>query len=375
VFLFDILIIGGGLAGLVNAVHLSKAGLKVLVLEKNDYPKHKVCGEYISKEVLPYLESLGINPFEIGATSIDKFLLSTPNGMQVSTQLPLGGFGISRFTLDNFLYQKALSNGCIVKKTTVEKINFVGEKFSVSTREGLEYFATFVVGAYGKRSKLDVHLDRNFIREKTHFLAVKCHLTGEFPDDIVALHNFNGGYCGVSKVENDFVNVCYLANYETFKPYRNIETFQQEVLYKNPHLKKIFATMQPAFPKPLTISQISFSSKNTVENHILMSGDTAGMIHPLCGNGMGMAIHSAKILSELLVQFFDKKINNRQSLEVAYVEAWQAAFRKRLRAGRFLNVFLTNQNLLNIGIHGLKFSPKILPFIIKHTHGKPMSEF
>lgn len=372
--MFDILIIGGGLAGLVNAVHLSKAGLKVLVLEKNEYPKHKVCGEYISNEVLPYLESLGINPFEIGATSIDKFLLSTPNGTQVSTQLPLGGFGISRFTLDNFLHQKALSYGCVVEKTTVEKIDFQGENFRVSTREGREYFATFVIGAYGKRSKLDVHLDRTFIREKTPFLAVKQHFIGEFSDDLVALHNFAGGYCGVSKVENDFINVCYLADYEAFKPYRNIETFQQEVLCKNPHLKEIFATMRPAFPKPLTISQISFSSKETVENHILMSGDTAGMIHPLCGNGMGMAIHSAKILSELLVQFFDRKISNRHSLEMAYEEAWKMAFQKRLRAGRFLNVFLTNQNLLNIGIHGLKFSPKILPFIIKQTHGKPMRQ-
>ena len=44
----DVLIVGGGLAGLVNAIHLSKTGLKVIVLEKNDFPKHKVCGEYLS---------------------------------------------------------------------------------------------------------------------------------------------------------------------------------------------------------------------------------------------------------------------------------------------------------------------------------------
>jgi len=60
----DIVIIGGGLAGLVNAIHLSKAGLKVLLIEKNEYPKHKVCGEYISNEVLSYLAYLGINPFD-----------------------------------------------------------------------------------------------------------------------------------------------------------------------------------------------------------------------------------------------------------------------------------------------------------------------
>jgi len=63
----DVIIIGGGLAGLCNAIHLSKFGKKVLLIEKNEYPKHKVCGEYISNEVLPYLEFLEINPFDFGA--------------------------------------------------------------------------------------------------------------------------------------------------------------------------------------------------------------------------------------------------------------------------------------------------------------------
>ena len=371
--MYDVLIIGGGLAGLVNAVHLSQAGLEVLVLEKNDYPKHKVCGEYISKEVLPYLGSIGIYPFEVGATSIDKFTLSSPNGTEISTRLPLGGFGISRFALDNLLYQKALANGCKVVKATVEQISFVGTNFKVSTRGGMDYLATFAIGAYGKRSTIDVQLNRKFIQKKTPFLAVKSHFTGDFPDDLVALHNFEGGYCGVSKVEKGFINVCYLANYKSFKQYRNIETYQQEVLYKNPHLKNIFGTLKNAFPKPLSISQISFASKETVENSILMCGDTAGMIHPLCGNGMGMAIHSAKILSTLLVQFFNKKISNRQSLEKAYITEWQLTFQKRLRAGHFLNLFLSNSNLLNLGIPALRLFPNLLPTIIRQTHGEKLS--
>ena len=71
----DVTIIGGGLAGLCNAIHLSKYGKKVLLIEKNEYPKHKVCGEYISNEVLPYLDFLDINPFDFGAVKIKKFQL------------------------------------------------------------------------------------------------------------------------------------------------------------------------------------------------------------------------------------------------------------------------------------------------------------
>ena len=366
----DVLIVGGGLAGLVNAIHLSNTGLKVIVLEKNDFPKHKVCGEYISNEVLPYLEQLGIHPFRAGATAINQFLLSTPTGVQVETKLPLGGFGISRYTLDHLLYQTALANGCVVEKAMVEKIDFFGDKFRVSTRRGIDYFATFVIGAYGKRAALDIALNRKFIREKTPFLAVKCHYTGDFPNNLVALHNFEGGYCGVSKVENDLINVCYLANYKSFKPYRKIEAYQREVLFKNPHLKNIFQHLKMAFPQPISISQISFSTKERVQNHIFMSGDTAGMIHPLCGNGMGMAIHSAQILSNLLVQYFNGRTTNRQELEQEYIAMWNQTFRKRLTVGRFLNFFLATPILLEKGIPLLRLLPNLLPFIIKQTHGE-----
>ncbi|WP_317045319.1 FAD-dependent oxidoreductase [Formosa algae] len=67
ILFFDVIIVGGGLAGLSSAIHLSKGNLNVLVIEKNSYPKHKVCGEYISNEVLPYLNFLDIDVFKLGA--------------------------------------------------------------------------------------------------------------------------------------------------------------------------------------------------------------------------------------------------------------------------------------------------------------------
>lgn len=368
--MFDVLIIGGGLAGLANAVHLSKAGLKVLLLEKHDYPRHKVCGEYISNEVIPYLEYLGIDPYDIGAVSIDQFLLSTTKGKEVSTTLPLGGFGISRYTLDHVLYQKAIEHGCVIVKTTVISIDFLGDNFKVTTQEGIEYFATFTIGAYGKRSRLDIELGRPFMQKKTPYLAVKRHYTGEFQENLVALHNFEGGYCGVSKVEKGMLNVCYLADYTTFKKYRSTEIFQEEILCQNPHLKALFSRIEPVFPKPLTISQISFSPKETVKDHLFMSGDSAGMVHPLCGNGMGMAIHSAKILSTLLIQYFNQKSDNRADLESSYIKEWDRTFQKRLSAGRFLSNFISNHRMLDKGIGILQVFPRLLPLIIKQTHGK-----
>lgn len=92
---FNVIIVGGGLAGLTSALHLSKHGLSVLLIEKNAYPKHKVCGEYISNEVLPYLKALDFDPFDFGAKKIDHFSLSTPKSKSVDAKLPLGGFEIN----------------------------------------------------------------------------------------------------------------------------------------------------------------------------------------------------------------------------------------------------------------------------------------
>ena len=369
----DIIIIGGGLAGLVSAIHLSKAGLTVTLIEKNEYPKHKVCGEYISNEVLPYLQYLDADPMTIGAKKINRFLLSTTRGKTIETTLPLGGFGVSRYTLDHFLFEKAVQNNCTVMQDTVSDVHFANESFRVITKNGNELSAKIVIGAFGKRSNIDVKLERTFIDNKSPFVAVKTHFKGNFPDDLVALHNFEGGYCGVSQVENGNLNVCYISNYKSFQQYKNIESFQQEVLCRNPHLKTIFENAVPVFEKPLTISQICFSNKTTVEDHILMCGDAAGMIHPLCGNGMAMAIHSAKIVSELITEYFNSKIKSRQELETAYAKQWDATFKKRITTGRILQTFFGKENLARAVMYGLTHIPGILPAIIRQTHGKTLN--
>lgn len=366
----DVIIIGGGLAGLSSAIHLSKQGLEVTLIEKSGYPRHKVCGEYISNEIIPYLSWLGIDINELYPTTISKFEFSTQNSKIVTANLPLGGFGISRYELDYFLYQKALKNGCSVITENVIAVSFSNNNFTVTTANNT-FFSKIVMGAFGKRSNIDQFLSRNFIQKKALWLAVKGHYSGDFDDDLVALHNFNGGYCGVSKVENNSINICYLADYRTFKKYKNIEDYQKHVLYENKHLKALFEKSTLLFDKPITISQISFDKKQTVENHMLMIGDTAGLIHPLCGNGMAMAIHSAKIASELVLDFHSGAIT-REQLEKKYSKKWKQNFGKRLRIGRLLARTLIHKRISNVILKLIVAFPKLLPVIIKQTHGKPI---
>ncbi|SDG80723.1 Dehydrogenase (flavoprotein) [Pedobacter terrae] len=368
----EILIIGGGLAGLTAALHLNKLGLVVTLIEKDTYPHHKVCGEYISNEVNPYFEWLGLDIESLAPTSISELLFTSNLGKSIQTTLPLGGFGLSRYTIDYYLYSELIRRKVNIVHDRVVEINFADSQFTVATTNHT-FNAPYVIGAYGKRSSIDMKLNRSFMGKQSPYLAVKAHYQTTFPNNLVSLHNFEGGYCGVSKVEDNRVNVCYLANYERFKKHKNLIAFQENVLYKNRYLKNILENATSLFDAPLTISQVSFERKEPVYNQILMVGDTAGLIHPLCGNGMAMAIQAAKIASELLHQKIKGKISSREALEEIYTANWNNEFRNRLKMGRMLATLLRNTRFESLAINTLIKMPFLLQTIIKQTHGKPIT--
>ncbi len=365
-----ILIIGGGLAGLTAAIHLASEGQDVAVFEMNAYPHHKVCGEYVSKEIEPYLNRLGIDLMANGAVNITQFQISTVEGDLLTTELPLGGLGISRYAFDALLYKKATELGVHFYFEKVIKTEFKEDKFSLSTGTST-YLGKIAIGAYGKRSGLDKKLERDFSFKKQRWLAVKAHYNNvEFSRDVVELHNFEGGYGGLSKTETGAVNFCYLASYQNFKKFKDIKEFNDRVVAMNPFLKAFLAGSEPVFEQPMAIAQIAFDQKDAVVDHMLMCGDTAGLIHPLCGNGMAMAIHSAKIASELVTRFFSDTDFNRNQLEKAYRKKWSSTFSRRLWFGRKLQGILLNKNLVSLGLRTLGKSDTLLRYLISKTHGE-----
>ncbi len=372
---YDVAIIGGGLAGLALSIQLAKEHYKVVVLEKENYPFHKVCGEYISLESWNFLEQLGYPLSDMDLPIIKNLIVSSPNGKSIQQKLPLGGFGISRYKIDADLVQIARATGVVVMEgVKVNDVIFKNE-FSDIFCAAFSMRARMVAGCFGKRSNLDIKWKRRFALLKTgklnNYIGVKYHIKTNFPADSIALYNFNDGYCGISNIENNTCCFCYLTTASNLKKSNNsIDKMEKEILYKNPYLKNIFCNAEFLWKEPVTIAQVSFTKKKQVENHVLMLGDAAGMITPLCGNGMSMALHSSKIAAGLILQFLQGQLS-RQKMELQYEKKWKTEFGGRLRTGRIIQRLFGKPLLTNIFIGLMKPFPRITALLIRQTHGEP----
>lgn len=369
---YDCAIIGGGMAGLAAAIQLAKSNLKVILIEKNTYPFHRVCGEYISLESWDFLQQCGVNLAGLSLPIIKKLKVTSPNGNVISHTLSLGGFGISRYLLDDLLKQSAIMHGVrVVENTRVEHVLWLHDCFALET-ETEKYHTKVCIGSFGKRSNLDVKWRRSFTlatKKSKNYVGVKYHIKTDFPNDLIELHNFENGYCGISKVENNVCCLCYITDAVNVQKAGSIKAMENAILMQNPYLKSYFEKATFLWNDPVTISQISFLPKNAVENHVLMVGDAAGMIAPLCGNGMSMALHGAKIASELVIEFIYGKIS-RSDMEQKYTKRWKKAFSTRVSAGKIIQETFGKKWTTNVVISLLKPFPLIVSSLEKLTHGK-----
>lgn len=375
---YDVAIIGGGLAGLATSILLRHKGYAVILFEKEKFPFHKVCGEYISMESWDFIEKLGIPLRDLSLPLIKQLFLTAPGGKSFITTLPLGGFGISRYKLDHLLAQKAIEAGVhLMEETKVQDVS-LGNEFLVEAQSKLQgsiqVKAKVCCSAHGKKSNLDLKWKREYLHQKSrldNYVAVKYHIRTHWQADLIGLHNFENGYCGIAKIEEDKYCCCYLTTAQNLKiSGNNIKSMEENILSVNPHLGKIFSNMDVLPGFPVTISQVSFQKKSQVENGILMLGDAAGMITPLCGNGMSIAMHTAKIADAAIHDFLQNK-TTRNVMEQRYVAEWKQNFSRRLLTGRILQGFFGSKLSSNIFVSMFRTFPFLAKPVVKMTHGEP----
>lgn len=367
---YDTIIVGGGLGGLAAGCLLAQAGVSVLLIEKNQYPFHRVCGEYISNESWPFLQSLGLDLASLGLPKINHLEVSNCVGKGFDFELGLGGFGISRYALDLLLVNRFEKlGGTLLQNMTVNEV----DNEQVTANDNV-FRSKLVIGAFGKRSNLDIFLKRKFVASKpsklNNYVGVKYHIRWQHNKAAIALHNFEGGYCGMSAIENDLSCMCYMVHAQMLKDCNNsIVELENRVLKNNKKLKEIFENATFEWTKPQVISQINFEQKDQFENGILMLGDSAGLIPPLCGNGMSMALHAARIASELSIQFVNNQIT-KPELEQKYKKQWQTQFETRLQAGRLIQPLFGKKRTTSLFLNAMNKVPFFAKKLIDFTHGE-----
>ncbi len=370
-------IIGGGLAGLTLAVQEATAGRAVVVLEKETYPFHKVCGEYISRESADFLTRLGVPLAALNLPVIKRLTVTAPDGTAIHRPLGLGGIGVSRYFLDQFLANLVRERGGEVRegvRVTDVRFDAAADHFTLETSSG-PVQARVVAGAWGRRANLDVKLARPYLANRHdaahNFVGVKHHLRlPDFPPDLIELHNFRDGYAGLSRVEDGRTCMAYLTTAENLRHAGSIAALEATVLAANPALAARLQAAEFLLQPPLTISQVTFNRKAPVENHLLLLGDAAGTIAPLAGNGMSMGMRAAHVLHGLLTEYYAGCLT-RPSLETAYTRAWDTRFRLRILAGRTIQRFFGQPTLTSAFIRTLRAAPWAADALVRLTHGEP----
>jgi len=369
---YDIAIVGGGLAGLSLSIQLARKGYTVCLFEKEVFPFHKVCGEYISMESWGFLTALGLPLESWNLPQIRQVYITSPKGESITSALPLGGFGLSRYKLDAALAGIARKTGVdLFENTKAYDIQFEEGTQQLQTSAGL-FTAAVACACYGKKSNLDVKWKRRFLNsdERQNYVGVKYHVKTSQPVQQIALHNFSGGYCGISGIEDGRYCVCYLTKSENLRNNRqSIPEMEEKILKKNPALRKLLENMVVLYDEPVTIAQISFAKKTQIENHVLCIGDAAGMITPLCGNGMSMALHASRMAFESICEFLDNRIT-REEMEKSYLEKWHKQFAGRLRTGRIIQRFFGHTFWSTLLIRIMKPFPFLVRMMIRQTHGE-----
>lgn len=367
---YDVAIIGGGLAGLALAIDLKKRNHSVLVIEKGEYPRHKVCGEYISMESHRYLMELcpALQPLDLPL--ITEFKLTSGNNHSFNTSLDLGGFGISRFLLEDLLYQEAVQQGVdFILKTKATSIVHENSEFTISTTSAA-YTASLVCNATGRKSNLRT------VKEtqqpiKTNYVGVKYHVQLPRQKNRIEIHNFPGGYCGISNIEEGKSCLCYIVNAAKLKAANNsIPLLESTFLHQNRALKNIFTTADFLLPEPVTVSGINFRIKSPIDNQVFYLGDAAGSMAPVTGNGMSMALRSAAHLGEDIHAYFNHALDKNE-LQHRYQSFWNQEYANRIKLSRYLQKLSEYPFLSNNTIKLFKVFPPLAKLIIKQTHGVP----
>ncbi len=383
--LYDVAVIGAGVAGACAAIELSRAGVAVLLLEREPGPHHKVCGEFISGECLPALEKLGVDFEALGATYIDRVVLRAGRA-SLPTRLPFGARGLSRLALDRQLINCAEAAGAHVARGTLVKrvVPRTGEPgppgpgFVIETSRQ-PYVAQQIFLATGKHDLKSLHIRRGrearsvgFKRHVKFPAAVTTELQGR-----VELFVVSGGYAGLSLIEGGLANFCFILDRGTVKSIgSDWERLTQYLTRQNTHLRRRLDTAVWQWHKPLAIANIPYGFIHQNPSQLpdtFVLGDQFSVIPSLTGDGIAQAVYTAR---QAVAFYRQIRCGGDRRIAIGkYNERVVNAFHKQVRTSYYVQQCFRSQTATALGLHLLRPFPRVTERLAQRTRVRfPMED-
>jgi len=358
---YDLIVAGGGPAGSACAITAARAGARVLLLEKDRLPRHKVCGEFVSNESLRLLKSLlSGDPF-IAHPQISSARIFLDH-KSVSLPLPLAARSIPRYELDSALFEAARRAGVSVEEgVTIFEVDQsrAGQDGYFEVKAGRENFAArAVVNATGRWSRL-TRPAGDFGDSK--WIGVKAHFRESCPPDSVDLYFFPGGYCGVQTVGPGAVNAAAMVQTSAARS-------MDEVLAAHPELWRRSRDWEPLFPA-ITTSPLYFRTPQTLDGQMLCAGDAAGFIDPFAGDGISLALHGGALAGEELTGFFHGQCSLARA-QLNYGRAYRRRFAPAFRNAAYLRILLAAPNWMQSSLITFIKSRPVARMIVRGTRAR-----
>ena len=334
----DVAIVGAGPAGATLAALLASRGVSVALYDRDTFPRDKLCGEFLSYDALPILDALGVlaSIDNAGAPRITRCRI-VGTARTYEFVLPHAARGVSRLFLDELLVRAAARRGAVVREgVTVGRLQDLG--------------ARVVAGAWGRWGRFDQQLERSFVRDRSHRnFGFKRHFTGPTADSI-DLYSFRRGYLGVNAVEGEVTNICGLVHASRLSGHKGRwDAFVETIRGEEPRLDELFSRYEPAQDHYLSSEPVIFRARSAFEQGVFMIGDASGVIDPLTGNGMAMAIQSALLAAPVILRALEGKRADDE-----YRSLHRRFFAKRIAWSRRTAFLLSRPRLLDALLAGVR---------------------